>query len=601
MPRPADPSAHPIDPHDDTTDETNEETSDALESDAVDQPGDGTRDLATIAGRSRLPAELQNASGMKKLDWILTQHDTRDFVGALAPQELYYWICDIGKGDAYALLALANTEQIRALVDLDAWSRHELVLPRWLEWLDLALAVDVDTALKFVRAQDDLTFEWLFTGDVHVYASDHDLDFVPDDLAAFHSPDGLYLVTVPRDHPLEERLPQLMKLMWAEDQERARLLLQQAQFELNASITEDMERFRNGRIQDLGFEPVTEALEVYTTVPVKALRDELRKGRAYDGATVSGPTITGMVGDLVLRDVPAPELLGAALDGLDGAARTRATEGLAYLVNKVFMAETGDLARFDDLPIAARHAAAVANLGLDYLADSSIDQAIAVLATTTPETLFRSGHTLTVELGKKARAVQKRAGGRDGLALFGSPVDEMLHAATLARPLFYEGLDDPKRMGHRAFQTLDDVAKVEARVADAAALVDFFEQRFGFTPAAIHQLALGKDQLGRLRFATLFRTAMVWALLKDELVFDRVGPDELAAFARAAFEGRGAAARFSPAMQKALLAVQGSDVPDAVRSFVERAFDELLDVLGPVPAAELETRYAADLFLVRSA
>lgn len=122
---------------------------------------------------------------MQKLDWIIGQPDPETFVRELAPQELYYWIRDIGKGDASALVELADHEQKRALVDIDAWSRHELQLPRWLEWLDIAEVAGDDTAVDFVAAQDDETLEWIFSGDVTVYPADHDLDTVPDDLAAF--------------------------------------------------------------------------------------------------------------------------------------------------------------------------------------------------------------------------------------------------------------------------------------------------------------------------------------------------------------------------------------------------------------------------------
>lgn len=559
------------------------------------------RDLASVAGRSRLPLELREASGMKKLDWILAQPDPGGFVAELAPQELFYWMLDIGKGDAYALLAYADEDQVRALVDLDAWSKHELVVPRWLEWLDLALAVDIDTGLKFVRAQDDSTYEWLFTGDVVVHPSDADLDFVPDDLAAFHSPDGMYLVTVPREHPLEERLPQLLKLLWASDADRARSLLQQAQFELHANAGEDLERFRAGRLQDLGFEPPTEALAVFATTPVHALRDAVRAGRPPEASPpVSfGDRASGLVMDLVLRNVPAPDLLARALDALAPDLRTRAGEGLAYLVNKVFMAETGDLSRAEDIPLTARYAASVANLGLDYLADSDLEQAVRVLTDLTPELVFRAGHTLTIELGRTARALGRRAGARDGLSLFGTPTDELLHGASLLRPLFFEGLDDARRASYRAFATLDDLAAVESRIAEATELVGFFEERFGFTPAAVVGLPIPTDARARLRFATLLRTALVWALLKDELSFEPIGESELVAFARAAFTGRGEATRWSPAMVRALQSLQGEDVAPSLRRFVERAFDELLDALGRVEAGDLEGRFAADLFILR--
>ncbi|MCC6622988.1 MAG: hypothetical protein IT385_17145 [Deltaproteobacteria bacterium] len=572
------------------------------------EPNAKTSDLATLVGRSKLPAELARAPGMKKLDWILGQPDPEAFVRALAPQELYYWMRDIGKGDSGALLELADREQKRALVDIDAWSRHELELPRWLDWLDLAQSASDDTALDFVAAQDDETLEWLFSGDVQVYAADADLDAVPDELAAFRSPDGAYLVTVPREHELEDRLPRLMKLLWAADEDRARLIFQQLQFDLRANITEDMERFRNARVQDMGFEPMTDALEVWATVPVAALRDAARRGApptSEDAVWRGPPDQTGLVHDLVLTGIAAPDLLARALAGLAPDDRVRAGEGLAYLVNKVFVAETGDLSRLDDLPIIGRHAAALVNLGLEHLADEDEERATHLLATTPAEVLFRAGHTLTLEVGKRARAVRTRTGAARGLALFGTPVDEALHGASLLHPLYFEGLDEPGALGHRAFATLADLAKVEVRVADAQAVTGFFEARFGFTPAALEGLAatVGGDQLARVRFTTLLRTAMAWTLLKDEAAFAPLGRDELAAFARAAFERTpGGGVRLAPPLARLVDDVgqaAGSEPgSEAIRAFVDRALGELLDAIGGVAPADVDPRFTADLFLV---
>jgi hypothetical protein len=129
-------------------------------------------DLSVLTSRTRLPAELQHASGMQKLDWILSLPEPAEFVAALAPHELYYWLRDIGTNDAYPLLKYAGEEQLKCLVDLDVWSRHELSVPRWLHWLDLALEAEHDTADRFLAAQDDELFLWLVTGDLQVLPAD---------------------------------------------------------------------------------------------------------------------------------------------------------------------------------------------------------------------------------------------------------------------------------------------------------------------------------------------------------------------------------------------------------------------------------------------
>lgn len=563
-------------------------------------------DLSVLTARSRLPAELRNASGMQKLEWVLGLPAPAEFIGALAPQELYHWLRDIGKEDAYPFLELATEEQLRGLVDIDAWSRHELSVPRWLSWLDLALAVDTDTAERFIMAQDDELLLALVTGDLQVLPQDTDLDAIPDELAFFPSPDGLFIVTVPREHPLEERLQQIMRLMWSADTDRARAVFQQAQVELSSSASDELERFRDARLKDLGFEPHHEALEVYSVVPIRALRNEL-EALAPDAPAASMPTATGMVGDLVLRGVEPPDLLRAAVSALEPRDRETFGAAFVYLANKVFMAETGDLSRLDDLPDAARSAVAMANLGLAYLAYESDQRAAEVVRQVTPEALFKVGWTLAFDVSKKARRVAARAGVAKGYQLFGSPTDEAIQAAALARPRYAQALDSREALGSRPFSTPEELARVEARVDEAVLLLDAFEAHFGLTLAALEEgdIGLDSDARRRVRLTTLVRTGLLHALLSDEFRFAPVTREQLVAFSRAAFTKDAA---LTPELRNTIDLVVGAALEGAsdesrevFRALVDRAITELVEALGPVEERDLDLRYAGEIFLVAGA
>lgn len=571
-------------------------------------------DLSVLTGRTRLPSEIAGASGMKKLEWILGLPATGDFVAELAPDELYYWLRDIGQNDAYPLLEFATDDQLKGLVDLDTWSRHELVVPRWLNWLDLALAVDNDTAARFVAAQDDELYTWLFTGDLQVLPVDTDLDAIPDELAFFPSPDGLYIVTVPREHPLEERLPQLMKLLWSADTNRARAIFQQAQFELHSNAGADLERFRSARLQDQGLEPPDLALSVYSVVPLKTLRSELETARAAEvAAAPETPQLdakvlegrSGMVDDLVLRDVEPPDLLRSAVGRLGPQDRATFGNGFAYLANKVFMAEVGDLSRLDELPDAAREAAALANLGLSYLALESEERAAEVVRQVPPETLFKAGWTLVFDASRKARRLAARAGQDRGFWLFGSPTDEVILALSAVRPRYPEELDDPSRIGLRSIATLDELTRLEARVGEAAQLLDAFERHFGLTLSALEEAELpGLDADGRkrIRLTTLVRTGLLHALLEDEFRFDPVTREQLVAFSRAAFNKDASPTDALSQRVRVLVESQLEGEDDDQRALsadlMTRAVDELIESLGPVHEHDLDLRYAGELFLV---
>lgn len=572
-------------------------------------------DLSVLTARARLPAELANASGMQKLDWFLSHPAPEELVASLPPDELYYWLRDIGRDDAYPLLEYATEQQLMSLVDIDTWSRHELSIPRWLEWLDLALAVDHDTAQRFVAAQPDELYTWLVTGDLRVLPADADIDQIPDELAFFPSPDGLYIVTVPREHPLEERLPQLMKLLWSSDTDRARTIFQQAQFDLHENAAEELERFRNGRLQDLGFEPLPDALEVYSVIPIKALRTELEQASASEAAAraeasplaqppapepSSSPTT-----DLVLRGVEPPDLLRAAVAALDERDRRTFGNGFAYLANKVLMAEHGDLSRLDELPEAARQAAALANLGLCHLALESPERAAVVVRQVTPETLFKAGWTLVFNVAKKARRLYARAGQDRGYHLFGAPTDEVLLHMSALRPRYAEALDDPGALGSRPIATLEELARIEARIDEASHVLDAFERHFGLTLSALDEGELpGIDEGARrrIRLTTLVRTGLAHFLAHDEFRFAPLTRDAIVAFSRAAFT---ADAKLTPALAERIELLVASQLEgaseaerEAFESLVRRAVDELVESLGPVHERDLDLRYAGELFLV---
>ena len=559
-------------------------------------PAAQNRDLATLAGRRWLPTELRDASGMKRLDYFLELAATSDFVGELATEELFLLIHDIGKEDAYPLLAHATQEQLQGLVDLDAWQKDSLVPARWLEWLDLALAVDMDTAVRFIEAQDDETLEWLFIQGVTIHGRDLDPSDVPDELQVVGSPDGLYWLTFEHDHELADRIPQMMKLMWAADPDRARLIFDQARFDLPSSVEEYMLQFRGGRIRDLGFEPPSDAPAVFARVDARALRADVRS-KLLDRPRVGNIDIGGVAEDLVLRGITPPPLLGDALDRLDDDSRAAFGEAFTFLVNRVFMALTGDPSQVEDLPAAARHAAAILNLGLEYVADEHVETAAGVLERVWPVEVFQAGHSLVHELSLRARRLQRRAGATRGLTLFGAPIDETLHGLALPRPLLFTGLSDEARVDFEPFSRLAELARADVLVADADAVLSFFETQLGFTPARVFDapalVALSDDERRQIRLATLFRTGLAQLLLVDELRFEPLDRSDLAAFARAAFTKEGGVSPLLSGILERLVA----GVPEPVAVFARRAVDDLARAIGAVQADDIDPRFASELFL----
>ncbi|MEZ4266160.1 MAG: DUF6178 family protein [Myxococcota bacterium] len=565
---------------------------------------ESTRSLADIAGRARMPAALRGANGMKKLNWLLDLADPKAMVRSFSTGEFYFLVKDIGAHDAGALLELASNEQIRGLLDLDLWSGHEVRFERWLSWLDIANSANLETAQRVVRQTEDELLVLLFTSRVQVYPADLETDTVPDELQLFQTPDFAYWVTVPHeDEELAERLRGLMSLLWSADPGRMRELLLAARFELPSSIEESLIFFRQGRLEEMGFVGPEEAPRAYKWLDPGRARQRVREH--LERVRPSLPTIDmgGSVQDLALRDIEPPALLGAALQLLDDEERARIAEAFAYLVHKVFMAWTGDLSHTDELPAVGRHVAALTNLGLSHLADESAATGAEVLRRLWAEPIFRVGHSLTVQLAKRARSIERRSGARLGLGLMGEPSHSAIEATAQTRPRFFEGVEREGSMGYRDFTTIEDLVRVEALLSDAEGVLSFFEQHLGFTPEALLAANLGglsdaaKQQV---RLQTLFRTAMAHVLIDGELGFNPLSKAELVSAFALLFDkgGEADAPTLGLPARRAMDALL-PHVSAPVRDWMEAAMAELVLALGRVHAHDLEPRYAAELLLVQ--
>lgn len=562
---------------------------------------ESTRSLADIAGRARMPVALRGANGMKKLNWLLDLADPKAMIRSFSTGEFYFLVKDIGANDAGALLELASNQQLRGLLDLDLWSGHEVRFDRWLGWLDIASSANLETAQRLVQQTEDELLLLLFTARVQVYPADLETDTIPDELQLLQTPDFAHWVTVPHeDEDLCDRLRDLMSLLWSADPERMRELLLAARFELPSSVEESLLFFRQGRLEEMGFVGPDEAPRAYKWLDPGRARQRVREHLERVRPSLPSVEMGGSVQDLALRDIQPPPLLAEALQLLDDDERARIAEAFAYLVHKVLMAWTGDLSHTDELPAVGRHVAALTNLGLSHLADESATTGADVLRRLWAEPIFRVGYSLTVQLAKRARKVERRSGARLGLNLLGEPTHSAIEATAQTRPRFYEGVEGGTAAGYRDFTTIEDLVRTDGLISDAEGVLSFFEAHLGFTPEALLEANLGglSDEAKRqVRLETLFRTAMAHLLIDGELGFNPLTKPELVSAFALLFDKDGQAPTLGLPARRALDALL-PHVSEAVRDWMEAAMDELVLALGRVHAHDLEPRYAAELLLV---
>ena len=314
--------------------------------------------------------------------------DPERVIPRLPPAELCFVIKSVGLGDAGWLLEHASEEQIVAAVDLDAWSALEPDRGRLATWL-AALGEAGDETL--LRAAHALDFELLVLAlrarlTVTLLGRD-EADLAP---AGSLTIDGQFYL-LPR-HPgdeLEDTLA-LLTTLFQQDYWFYHRLLQAVSAEFESETEDWALRWRNARLQDLGFPPLEDARRIYAFVRSEKLAE-----------------LPSVEPGLEMGEWPLPVWLpsfpigGESEHGLFRALASLAEEErrpLLYaflaLANRVAVADELPLGDAETLPAALEKAARVASLGLAHLArENAVDPAF-VLRHTALERLFVVGANL---------------------------------------------------------------------------------------------------------------------------------------------------------------------------------------------------------------
>ncbi len=214
------------------------------------------------AGRARPRA----AAGGARLDLILAAPAPAARVAALPADDLLFTIRAIGLGDAVALVQLATPGQFRSLIDLDAWRRDRFAPERALPWLRAArsgASRDDRLARHWRRQLGALDRELLLlllreTTVVHDLREDPDVE--PGSDRVLRTPGGELLVEFTVDGLEYAAVRGLIEDLIAEEPFQAARLLSALSWESPSELEEQALRWRAGRLADLGYPPLEEAL-----------------------------------------------------------------------------------------------------------------------------------------------------------------------------------------------------------------------------------------------------------------------------------------------------------------------------------------------------
>lgn len=309
-------------------------------------------------------------------------------VPRLPPAELCFVVKAVGLADAGWLLEHASEEQIVATFDLDAWHGFVPDATRLRAWLAAFAAAGEEPLRRAVEAVDFELLVLALRARVHVRLIERDgaADLPSGGLTV----DGqFYLFPLAADDDLEDLLG-VLQVLFQSDYWFYHRLLQAVSAELGTELEELALRWRDGRLQDLGFPPLADAKRIYAF----AEPTDLAKLPAEAEAREVGAWPLPVWMPRLPIESAAEHALFRALAQLDEAMRRPLLLAFLALANRVAVADELPLGDAESLPLALDKAARVASLGLVYVAREHALAPEAVLRRLSLERLFVVGANL---------------------------------------------------------------------------------------------------------------------------------------------------------------------------------------------------------------
>ncbi len=409
-------------------------------------------------------AALAEARGRKRLDVILGARDPQALVRALPADEIYLTIRDIGLSDAAPLVQLASAYQFKVFLDLEAWARNAFDPKKALPWLRAARAGaqrEPRAAARWARKLAGLDTEVFLlvlrsTLRVHDLERDPDPEFQGDHF--MRTPDGKFMVEFLVDGVEYVAVRGLVDDLYAEHPLNATRLLASLEWDVPSELEESALRWRTGRLADLGYPTVEDALSWFARPP---------RTPGHPAAPPARPP------GFFLATLASGSLLDRAAARLAPEEREPVEGQIVAAANAVLVADAVDPADPEAVRAAFEAARGYLDLGLDRLAGGDEGRATEILAATPVKRIFQEGFGRILELAWRAREIRRRAGAE---ARFAAPIDEALAALAGKRPRYFPGVEAPDAewgtvaaAAHepRHFRTPDDFART-ARALDRA-------------------------------------------------------------------------------------------------------------------------------------
>jgi hypothetical protein len=338
--------------------------------------------------------QLDQAKGdYALLDTLISPADAQSLVRQLPSEDLHAFIHRIGLADCTELLALANSEQVRDILDLEIWEKDQLSVERIDPWLQSLMRSGPDVLGPRLLALDDEILGWIVRRTAIAVVLENPDDFSPPEEEHVVTPDGRLLVMFP--HRAERDLPAKIFLDWLmrTDAEHCINLLLSSTIALDSNLQHDAHHWRSARMADRGYVDYYDALVIYAAPP------KVPVARSH-------PKTKGSESHRWLASAASGDRLDAAFAELEPDELASVQGELGYVANMILSADRIEAWDFDGQEVALKRLRAGLMLGLQVLGGHDAETDADLLYEDALSLIFRHGYARMLQAAAPARAVR---------------------------------------------------------------------------------------------------------------------------------------------------------------------------------------------------
>lgn len=438
--------------------------------------------------RDQLDA-LYGVSARDRRDLILASPNAQRLVRSFAAESLFQTLKEVGLEDTVELLALASGEQVCALVDLDCWKKDRLATDALLDWLEALIAAGGRAIGNFLNRVDRDLLVLFLKRFVRVHRRD-DPEEPEEDLegAEVFELDEHYQIAFHRWDARSPLVRHLVEALYERDYSYFVTVMEDVWWGVESDLEEASFRLRNARLQDRGFPDYYEAQQIYRPLAANELPE---RSEPLGSRTMEDPEGVPQHHALVAVQDGGSFLSQVLNAGFVGQAATELHHELAYLVNRVLVAEGVDFADRESVGRMIRVAHDTVNLALESLSKLDVRAAIQLLERHYVQHLFRVAWHLLLNLRRSAKQAVEALGipsASAEISFLDSPYREGLAGLLRPKPRYFEGLDRPGEIRHRTFATLADLERAGRLVIEVSSVNDLCQQLLRQSAAQLAQL-----------------------------------------------------------------------------------------------------------------